>query len=202
MKCMTALSRNPANSVPPECVSNYDKHYVHEGSMHNRSSSYQAYLDNYVCGAANRWFDAHDPNRTGQATIRYQIHVKAHGNKGCGGGSRKSINHLLSTRVARCQRERRPKTYLSLPGKRFFTMTAYYGPQVKSFKVSYKSLKSSHTTAQSCYEACYRDDRCLAWVYHKAPSQQYSTKYTAGQCELIDHYPRYEPSSTTDAGMK
>jgi hypothetical protein len=196
MRCMRAISSNPKQRTPPACQSEWG-HHEHFGSLGTRAGNYEGYLRHYACVAVNRWFDAHEPGRTEPATIRYQIHVKAYGDKGCGGErTKKSVTHRLDTHSAVCLRQRNPKSYVSLPGKLF------YKSPPKTYWVSYKTLKSSRNTAYGCQTACRRDKRCLAWMFHRKASELGGRKHSPGECELVDEYLLYEPSTSVDSGMK
>ncbi|MBT8494473.1 MAG: PAN domain-containing protein [Deltaproteobacteria bacterium] len=202
MKCMRSVAADPKAWPHAACKSDWSYH-VMTGHVVPRSHGYEEYLQNYACVAANRRFDVQQPNRTGTANLRVEIWVKSYGDKGCGGTlTKKSVSRRAYTHTFSCPRQRNASSHVKMPGQRFYKMQAITGSTIKSFRVSYKSLTSPKNTAHGCHTACRRDKRCLAWVFHKAQSQQHSRTYTAGECELIDTYYHFEPSSTTDAGMK
>ncbi|MHB1191780.1 MAG: PAN domain-containing protein [Longimicrobiales bacterium] len=198
-KCMRALAGNPesGSNFEEECPSwslGLPASNV-QGMLdfRMRERPLAAYFRNYVCAAANGWYDSHTPAREHDAVIRYEILGRTWGDTGCGGGDDKRKTETLAMHTMTCERERGATSDV------VFQNTLVYRSWEGSrlFDIEYKGFELPQPDVQLCRSACMNDSRCMAW--------QYSVdfyKHPGPYCKLMDRYPQRTLAEGVVSGMK
>jgi hypothetical protein len=160
-----------------------------------RQKPFDAYLANYVCAAANQWFDRFEPQRTQDAAIRYEIYGRTWGDTGCGGGDRRSKMTKLATQVITCGRQRNATSDSVLPGTLLFKVFDGHRMPLSHYE-HFGNLKEM-ASAEQCRRACLADEKCKAWSF--LPLRDRPTL-----CNMFDTYAQNEATGSPDyvAGYK
>jgi len=199
-KCMRALAGHPdsESNFEEECpsytaglpASNVTRMF----HFTVRDETLSAYLQNYVCAAANQWYDRYTPDRGHAAVIRYEIHGRTWGDSGCGGASAKSKTEKLAAHDMTCERERNATSDAVLMDTYLCEARGW----ICTPNIEYRRWALAQPDHQLCRGACLGDGQCMAWQYDPPKSDD-----PKAYCKLVDHYPQIGGKRVgTVAGMK